>query len=133
MSGSTTEVVPNVLFAINETAADGYEFVEITGDPECPTNLDEKTISLASGQDISCTIHNNDVSPGSSSSFQTSESTSESGTTDNDELSQLIEENKNLREDLERQGEQIEDLNEQVDFLSELLASIQSFFGNIFG
>jgi len=37
LSGSTTEVAPNVLFAINETAADGYAFVEITGDPECPT------------------------------------------------------------------------------------------------
>ncbi|MCH6586343.1 MAG: hypothetical protein IH792_04875, partial [Thaumarchaeota archaeon] len=60
LSGSTTEVAPNVLFAINETAADGYEFVEITGDPECPTILDDETITLAPGQDINCIIHNND-------------------------------------------------------------------------
>jgi hypothetical protein len=128
LSGSTTEVAPNVLFAINETVADGYEFVEITGDPECPTNLDAKTISLAPGQDINCTIHNNDVGQTSSSSFQTSESTS-----DNDELSQLTEENKKLREDLERQGEQMDDLNEEVDYLRGIIESIQGFFGSIFG
>jgi len=134
LSGSTTEVAPNVLFAINETAADGYAFVEITGDPKCPTNLDDKTISLAPGQDINCTIHNNDAGQALSSSFQTSESTLEVDvTSDNDELSQLVEENKKLREDLERQGEQIDDLNEQVDYLSEIIASIQSFFGSIFG
>jgi len=134
LSGSTTEVAPDVFFAINETVADGYAFVEITGDPECPTNLDEKTISLASGQDINCTIHNNDAGQASSSSFQTSESTSEvDATSDNDDLSQLIEENKKLREDLESQGEQIDDLNEQVDYLSEIIASIQGFFGSIFG
>ncbi len=133
LSGSITEVAPNVLFAINETVADGYEFVEITGDPECPTNLDEETISLAPGQDINCIIHNNDVDQALASSFQTSESTSEVTTSDNEELSQLIDENKKLKEDIERQGTQIDDLNEQIDFLSELIASIQSFFGNIFG
>jgi len=134
LSGSTTEVAPNVLFAINETAADGYAFVEITGDPKCPTNLDDKTISLAPGQDINCTIHNNDAGQALSSSFQTNESTLEVDvTSDIDELSQLVEENKKLREDLERQGEQIDDLNEQVDYLSEIIASIQSFFGSIFG
>ncbi len=133
LSGSITEVAPNVLFAINETVADGYEFVEITGDPACPTNLDEETISLAPGQDINCIIHNNDVDQALASSFQTSESTSEVTTSDNEELSQLIDENKKLKEDIERQGTQIDDLNEQIDFLSELIASIQSFFGNIFG
>jgi len=118
LSGSTTEVAPNVLFAINETAADGYEFVEITGDPECPTILDEETISLAPGQDINCIIHNNDEGD---------------VTPDNEELSQLAEENKKLKEDIVRQEEQIDDLNEQIDFLSELIASIQGFFGNLFG
>jgi len=118
LSGSTTEVAPNVLFAINETAADGYEFVEITGDPECPTNLDEKTISLAAGQDINCIIHNNDEG---------------NATPDNEELSQLIDENKKLKEDIVRQEEQIDVLNEQIDYLSELIASIQGFFGSIFG
>ena len=54
-------------------------------------------------------------------------------TSDNDDLSQLIEENKKLREELERQGKQIDDLNEQVDYLSEIIASIQGFFGSIFG
>ena len=29
--------------------------------------------------------------------------------------------------------QQIEDLNEQVDYLSEIIASIQGFFGSIFG
>ncbi len=118
LSGSTTEVAPDVLFAINEAAVDGYEFVEITGDPECSTNLDEKTISLAAGQDINCTIHNNDVGD---------------ATPDNEKLSQLIDENKKLKEDIVRQEEQIDDLNEQIDFLSELIASIQGFFGNLFG
>ena len=118
LSGSTTEVAPGELFAINEAAVDGYEFVEITGDPECPTNLDEKTISLAAGQDINCIIHNNDVGD---------------ATPDNEELSQLIDENKKLKEDIVRQEEQIDDLNEQIDFLSELIASIQGFFGNLFG
>jgi len=132
LSGSTTEVAPGELFAINEAAVDGYEFVEITGDDECPMNLDE-TISLESGQDINCIIHNGDVGQAQSSSFQTSESTSIDTTADNDDLSQLVEENKKLREDLERQGEQIDDLNEQVDYLSEIIASIQSFFGSIFG
>ncbi|HXV66184.1 MAG TPA: hypothetical protein VD731_02990 [Nitrosopumilaceae archaeon] len=132
LSGSTTNVAPNVLFAINETVADGYEFVQITGDPKCPTNLDEKTISLAPGEDISCVIHNNDVSQASSSFVQTGESLSETAT-DNNELSQLIEENKKLREDLERQEEQIDELNEQVDYLSEIIASIQGFLDRIFG
>ena len=134
LSGSTTKVAPNVLFAINETAADGYEFVKITGDTGCPTNLDVKTISLAPGKDINCVIHNNDVGQASSSSFQPNESTSEvDATPDNDELSQLAEENKKLREDLERQGEQIDDLNEQIDYLSEIISRIQGFFGSIFG
>jgi hypothetical protein len=118
LSGSTTEVAPNVLFAINETAADGYAFVEITGDPECPDNLNDETITLAPGQDINCIIHNNDVGD---------------ATPDNEELSQLIDENKKLKEDIVRQEEQIDDLNEQIDFLSELIASIQGFFGNLFG
>jgi len=73
------------------------------------------------------------TSQASTTSFQTSEDTSEVDTTNNEELSQLVEENKKLREDLERQGEQIDDLNEQIDYLSEFIASIQGFFGNLFG
>ena len=133
LSGSTTEVAPNVLFAINETVAEGYAFVEITGDTECPASLDAETISLAPGQDINCIIHNDDEGQASSTSVQTSESTSEAATTDSDELLQLIEQNKELREDIERQGEQIDDLNEHVDYLSEIIASIQGFFSSIFG
>lgn len=132
LSGSTTEVEPDVLFAISETLADGYEFVEITGDAECPINLDEETISLAPGQDISCTIHNNDVGQALDASTQTSESALE-GNTDSDDISQLIEDNQQLREDLQRQAEQIEELNEQIDYLSEIIQSIQGFFGNLFG
>jgi len=57
----------------------------------------------------------------------------ESASYDDDKLADLIDENKKLREELERQGKQIDDLNEQVDYLSEIIASIQGFFGSIFG
>jgi hypothetical protein len=120
LSGSTTKVAPNVLFAINETVANGYEFVNITGDSKCPTSLDVKTISLTPGEDISCVIHNNDVGQALSA-------------TNNNELSQLIEENKKLREDLQRQEGQIDELNKQVDYLSQIIASIQGFLDRIFG
>jgi len=53
--------------------------------------------------------------------------------TQNDDLSELVQENKKLREELERQGEQIDELNEEVDMLKQIIQSIQGFFGSIFG
>jgi len=52
---------------------------------------------------------------------------------DDDDLSQLIEENKKLREELERQGEQIDDLNQEVNFLKEMFEGLQGFFDSLFG
>jgi len=54
-------------------------------------------------------------------------------TTQNDDLSGLIDENKKLREELERQGEQIDELNQEVDWLKQIIQSIQGFFRSIFG
>jgi len=48
--------------------------------------------------------------------------------TQNDDLSEIIEENKKLREELERQGEQIDELNQDVDWLKQIIQSIQGFF-----
>jgi len=53
--------------------------------------------------------------------------------TQNDDLSEIIEENKKLREELERQGEQIDELSQEVDWLKQIIQSIQNFFGSIFG
>jgi len=50
-----------------------------------------------------------------------------------DDLSELIGENKKLREGLERQGEQIDDLNKEVDMLKQIIQSIQGFFSSVFG
>jgi len=50
-----------------------------------------------------------------------------------DDLSELIGENKKLREELERQGEQIDDLNKEVDLLKQIIQSIQGFFSSVFG
>jgi len=47
---------------------------------------------------------------------------------DSDKLSDLIEENKKLREELERQGVEIDNLNKQVDYLGEILKSLQGLF-----
>jgi len=50
-----------------------------------------------------------------------------------DGLEQLIEDNKILREELERQGEEIDELNQEVDYLKNIIESIQGFFSSIFG
>ena len=54
-------------------------------------------------------------------------------TTQNGDLSELIEENRKLREELERQGEQIDELNQEVDWLKQIIQNIQGFFSSIFG
>jgi len=50
-----------------------------------------------------------------------------------DDLSELIDENRKLREELERQGEQIDELSQEVDLLKQIIQSIQGFFTRIFG
>jgi len=54
-------------------------------------------------------------------------------TPDNDDLSQLIEENKKLREELKHQGEQIDDLNQEVNLLKEMFEGLKGFFDSLFG
>ncbi len=54
-------------------------------------------------------------------------------TSQDDDLSELIDENRKLREELERQGEQIDELNEEVDLLKQIIQNIQGFFSRIFG
>jgi len=51
----------------------------------------------------------------------------------NNDLSELIEENKKLREEVERQGEQIDELNQEVGLLKQIIQNIQGFFSSIFG
>jgi uncharacterized repeat protein (TIGR01451 family) len=52
----------NKAYAINEVAAPGYIFVSITGDEKCPDALGG-TVQLDEGEDITCTITNDDVAP----------------------------------------------------------------------
>ena len=47
-------------YTINETGQAGYHFVEITGDKACPSVLGG-TVSLELGDDITCTIHNEEL------------------------------------------------------------------------
>ena len=60
LSGSITTVESNTPIAIDEAGLAGYEFVSITGDEKCPQVLGE-TVALNEGEDISCTINNNDI------------------------------------------------------------------------
>jgi len=49
-------------YTVNETQQTGYEFVGITGDAACPSVLGG-SITLAQGQNVSCTITNRDIAP----------------------------------------------------------------------
>jgi hypothetical protein len=49
----------NTAYAIDETQLPGYTFVSITGDAKCPAAL-AGTITLDEGDDITCTITNDD-------------------------------------------------------------------------
>ncbi len=62
LSGSTTQVSANQPHTINETVLDGYNFVSITGDAKCPNTLGG-TVTLDEGENISCTITNDDIIP----------------------------------------------------------------------
>lgn len=59
-SGQVVSLPAGVSVAINEAGATGYDFVSITGDPyKCPTALGG-TVTPVSGQNITCTITNDD-------------------------------------------------------------------------
>jgi hypothetical protein len=60
LSGVSNEYLANDALVIDETQQSGYEFVEITGDDKCPAELGG-TITLDVGDNITCTIVNDDV------------------------------------------------------------------------
>lgn len=59
-SGEELEVQANTPYAIDEEGLEGYEFDRIEGDEKCPTNLGD-TVTLDEGEDITCTIFNEDL------------------------------------------------------------------------
>ena len=61
-SGVTVEVAANTAIALDETLVSGYDFVSISGDAKCPAALGG-TVTLDEGENISCTITNDDVAP----------------------------------------------------------------------
>ncbi len=60
-SGQKLSVNSNTPIIINETGLSGYQFISITGDG-CPSNLGD-TVTLNEGQDLVCTITNDDIQP----------------------------------------------------------------------
>jgi uncharacterized repeat protein (TIGR01451 family) len=62
LSGSTTTVDANTSISLNETVLEGYDFVDITGDSKCPSVLGG-SLTLDEGENITCTIHNDDQIP----------------------------------------------------------------------
>lgn len=61
-SGQVYSVEANTAYALNEIGLSGYEFVSITGDAKCPIALGG-TATLNEGENITCTIKNDDQSP----------------------------------------------------------------------
>lgn len=61
-SGQTLPVNANTPVALNEASLAGYQFTDISGDRLCPSVLGG-TVTLSEGQDITCTITNNDIAP----------------------------------------------------------------------
>lgn len=61
-SGETKEFSANTPIAINEVGLFGYAFVDITGDEKCPEALGG-TVTLDEGEEITCTITNDDIQP----------------------------------------------------------------------
>lgn len=58
-SGQTLTVQANTSYALNEAGLAGYNFVSMTGDAKCPQALGG-SVSLNEGEDITCTITNDD-------------------------------------------------------------------------
>mgnify|MGYP000859424426 CR=1 FL=1 len=61
-SGTKGSYAVGEALTINEIGLTGYSFVSITGDSKCPTSLGG-TITLEPGDDITCTIINDDIAP----------------------------------------------------------------------
>ena len=61
-SGETVSVLANTQIALDEVGFFGYGFVSITGDEKCPDTLGE-TVTLDEGENITCTITNDDIAP----------------------------------------------------------------------
>jgi hypothetical protein len=59
-SGATNPYDANTPLAIDESLPAGYSFVSITGDAKCPLALGG-TVTLDEGEDVSCTITNDDI------------------------------------------------------------------------
>lgn len=62
LSGAEHTYLANIPLAIDETQLTGYTFTSITGDEKCPSVLGG-TITLDVGDDITCTITNDDTQP----------------------------------------------------------------------
>jgi len=60
-SGVATPVDANTSISLDENGLAGYSFVSMTGEG-CPTQL-RGTVTLSPGQDITCTITNDDIAP----------------------------------------------------------------------
>jgi uncharacterized repeat protein (TIGR01451 family) len=61
-SGVSNAYDANTALALNETVLSGYNFVSLTGDAKCPAVLGG-TVTLDEGENVSCTITNNDIAP----------------------------------------------------------------------
>jgi len=62
ISGTPYTLDANTPYALDETLLTGYNFVSITSDTKCPAAL-EGTVTLDEGEDITCTIKNDDIAP----------------------------------------------------------------------
>jgi uncharacterized repeat protein (TIGR01451 family) len=62
VSGQSYTYEAGVAYAINEVPLAGYKFYSITGHDKCPEVLGG-TITMALGDNITCTITNNDIAP----------------------------------------------------------------------
>ncbi|PIY96497.1 MAG: hypothetical protein COY66_04000, partial [Candidatus Kerfeldbacteria bacterium CG_4_10_14_0_8_um_filter_42_10] len=60
--GAANAVAANIPHTINEVMVDGYQFVSLTGDEQCPSVLND-TATLLPGENITCTVTNEDIAP----------------------------------------------------------------------
>jgi uncharacterized repeat protein (TIGR01451 family) len=59
-SGVAISLTAGIPFAINENSVAGYQFVSMTGDPQCPSQLGG-TVTVTTGEQVTCTITNDDL------------------------------------------------------------------------